>query len=101
MSRISSFVNQDANSPTWENVVAGQQISCGCEIVCERGRARVPLLTANVNLVVLGNGALPLHAAAFRFDGTGVLVTGWSKGGKTETLLAFMASTRGSSAAAR
>jgi hypothetical protein len=28
-----------------------------------------------------------LHAAAFDLDGVGVLVTGWSKGGKTEVLM--------------
>ena len=68
-----------------------EQIGRKCEIVCERGVARVPLLTSILNLTVLGRGALALHAAAFRFNGTGVLTTGWSKGGKTETLLAFMA----------
>jgi hypothetical protein len=32
-----------------------------------------------------------LHAAAFELDGVGVLVTGWSKGGKTELLMAAVA----------
>jgi hypothetical protein len=32
-----------------------------------------------------------MHASAFCYNGVGVLTTGWSKGGKTETLLAFMA----------
>jgi hypothetical protein len=62
-----------------------------CEIVCERGLAAVPLLVAAVNLTALSRGVLPMHAAAFRYRGAGVLVTGWSKGGKTETLLGFMA----------
>lgn len=57
------------------------------EIVCEHGLPAVPFLIAILNLTVLGNGALPLHAAAFELDGVGVLVTGWSKGGKTELLL--------------
>lgn len=61
-----------------------------CEIVCESGGG-VPLLRALVNVTALANGALPLHGAAFEFEGTGVLVTGWSRGGKTEVLLAFMA----------
>lgn len=61
-----------------------------CEITCERGLPAVPLLIAIVNLTALAKGALPMHAAAFRYRGTGVLVTGWSKGGKTETLLGFM-----------
>lgn len=68
-----------------------QEIGRPCELICERGVARVPLLTSILNLTVLGKGAVALHAAAFRFNGTGVLTTGWAKGGKTETLLAFMA----------
>lgn len=63
----------------------------GCEIVCESGLPAVPLLIPILNLTVLARGALPLHAAAFVYRGVGVLATGWSKGGKTETLLAFMA----------
>jgi hypothetical protein len=59
-----------------------------CEIVCERGLPAVPFLIAILNLTVLANGALPLHAAAFELDGVGTLVTGWSKGGKTELLMA-------------
>lgn len=62
-----------------------------CEIVCERGLPAVPFLIAILNLTVLGNGALPLHAAAFELDGVGTLVTGWSKGGKTELLMAASA----------
>ncbi len=60
-----------------------------CEITCERGLPAVPLLVAIVNLTALVKGTLPLHAAAFEWNGAGVVVTGWSKGGKTETLLAF------------
>ena len=60
-----------------------------CEIVCERGLPAVPLLIAIINMTVLSKGALPLHASAFNYQGMGVLTTGWSKGGKTETLLAF------------
>ncbi len=62
-----------------------------CELVCERGMSAVPLLVPIVNLTALARGALPLHAAAFVYEGTGILTTGWSKGGKTESLLAFMA----------
>lgn len=59
-----------------------------CEIVCERGLPAVPYLIAILNLTVLSAGALPVHAAAFEADALGVLVTGWSKGGKTELLMA-------------
>jgi hypothetical protein len=61
----------------------------GCELVCERGVPAVPLLVPLLNLTVLAKGALPLHACAFETEGRGVVVTGWSKGGKTEALLAF------------
>jgi hypothetical protein len=61
-----------------------------CEIVCERGLAEVPLLIAVINTTALAKRVLPLHAAAFNYEGVGGLVTGWSKGGKTEALLAFM-----------
>ncbi len=60
------------------------------EIQCERGAAAVPQLIPILNLTVLARGALPLHSSAFVIDGIGVAACGWSKGGKTETLLAFM-----------
>src|SRR5215212_8671074 len=62
-----------------------------CEIVCESGIPAVPLLIAIINLTALSKGILPLHASALLYNGKGVLITGWSKGGKTETLLAFIA----------
>lgn len=65
---------------------AGQPL----EIVAERGAPAIPLLIPLVNLTALSTGVVPLHAAAFVHEGRGVLVTGWSKGGKTETLLAFL-----------
>src|SRR5688572_17484113 len=62
-----------------------------CEILCERGLAAVPMLVPILNATLLAKGHLPLHAAGFVHRGRGVVATGWSKGGKTETLLAFMA----------
>ncbi|RFU21273.1 hypothetical protein [Geodermatophilus marinus] len=62
-----------------------------CDIVCERRVGPVPHLLAIINLTALTKGVLPLHASAFTYRGEGVLATGWSKGGKTETLLAFAA----------
>jgi hypothetical protein len=61
------------------------------QITCERGLPAVPLLIPILNLTALAKGALPLHASAFRYNGRGVLVTGWAKGGKTEVLLGFAA----------
>ncbi|TQN37894.1 hypothetical protein FHU33_4567 [Blastococcus colisei] len=62
-----------------------------CDIVCERRAGAVPHLLAVINLTALAKGVLPLHASAFTYRGAGVLATGWAKGGKTETLLAFAA----------
>lgn len=59
------------------------------EIICERGVAAVPLLVPMLNAVTLSKGVLPLHASAFVHDGVGVVVTGWSKGGKSDALLGF------------
>lgn len=67
-----------------------EQLGGPVELLCERGLPAVPLLIALVNLTALCKGLLPLHATAFEYNG-GNLITGWSKGGKTETLLAFMA----------
>jgi hypothetical protein len=62
-----------------------------CEIVCESGISSVPLLIAAINLTMLARGIVALHASAVEYEGSGVLATGWSKGGKTETLLALAA----------
>lgn len=61
-----------------------------CQLLCERGLPEIPLLIEIVNLTALVNGILPLHAAAFVHDAASAVITGWSKGGKTETLLASM-----------
>ena len=68
-----------------------EQIGAQCEIVCERGISCVPFLIPIINFTLLARGFLPLHASAFKYNGVGVLVTGWTKGGKTEALLGFMA----------
>ena len=68
-----------------------ESIGARCEIVCRRGDSGVPYLRQILNLSVLANGGLPVHAAAFELGGVGTLVTGWSRGGKTEILLAAMA----------
>lgn len=67
------------------------QIGATCEIICETGSPSVPLLTPIVNITALSKGVIPVHASAFSYRGTGVLVSGWARGGKTTTLLAFMA----------
>ncbi len=61
------------------------------EILCERGVSVIPLLVPILGLRLLAKGYVLLHSGAFVYEGVGVLVTGWEKGGKTETLLPFMA----------
>jgi hypothetical protein len=62
-----------------------------CTITCEHGVGRVPHLIAAVNLALLGHDVVALHASAVELDGRAVLATGWSKGGKTEVVLALLA----------
>ncbi len=62
-----------------------------CDVTCEHGVSQVPLLVPIVNLTALGKGYLPLHGSAFGFSGGGAIAAGLSRGGKTGTLLAFMA----------
>jgi hypothetical protein len=66
------------------------RVGASPEIVCERALPAVPHLVALINLTMLSKGVLPLHASAYVHDGRGVVVTGWAKGGKTESLLAAM-----------
>ncbi len=65
-----------------------EDIGDGLVIRCEPGLPAVPLLVPILAVTALTKGLLPLHAGAFEWNGCGVVVTGWSKGGKTETLLA-------------
>lgn len=60
------------------------------EIVCERPVRAVPLLVPLINLAALARGIVAVHASAVRLDDCGILIVGWSKGGKTETVLALM-----------
>jgi hypothetical protein len=67
-------------------VVLGQP----CKITCESGVAEIPLLNLMINLRMLEKGLVPVHASAFVFNGTGVVVNSWPKGGKTSTLFSFL-----------
>lgn len=69
--------------------IAFDGIGTSCEIVCEHRAPAIPLLLAIINLAALKYDYVSLHASAFIHRGTGVVVTGWAKGGKTEALLAF------------
>ena len=68
-----------------------QHVGRTITLQCEHGLGGVPLLLSLVNATMLSKGFVPLRAAAFVHAGRGVLATGWSESGTTETLLAFMA----------
>ncbi|HEX6248363.1 MAG TPA: hypothetical protein VFZ64_10870 [Nocardioidaceae bacterium] len=82
------FVLRRVGGTTARARIPFADVGRGLEVVCERAMPAVPHLLALVNLTALAKGVLPLHASAFTLDGLGVLVTGWAKSGKTETLLA-------------
>lgn len=68
-----------------------RQIGGPVALTCHNGLSAVPsLINPVINFMMLKKGYIPLHATAFALHGTGVLLTGWSKSGKTEILLAFM-----------
>lgn len=54
-----------------------------------RGRG-LPLLTQILGVIAAHHGAVAVHGSAFLQGGQGVLVTGWSRAGKTEALLAAL-----------
>lgn len=60
-----------------------------CEITCRPQFLSHWLFTDLLVLALLSKNYIPLHASAFVYNGAGILATGWEKGGKTETLLAF------------
>jgi hypothetical protein len=61
------------------------------ELRCRAGRGRVPFLRPLIDLAVSTKGVFALHASAFTYRGSGVVVAGWARSGKTTALLAFMA----------
>lgn len=65
------------------------RVGTPCEVLCRHSIPAVPLLGSILNLFSLAKGFLPLHASAFVYEGKSILVTGWTKGGKTEALLGF------------
>jgi hypothetical protein len=60
------------------------------EMQCRSGLRAVPLLLPLVDLIMWAKGVFAVHASAFTYKGTGVLVAGWARSGKTTSLLAFM-----------
>ena len=83
------FYILDKNEGTIQARIPFNRIGGQCELLCANGLDSIPLLMDIVRFSFLAKSYIPLHAAAFRYEGTGVLVMGWAKGGKTEALLAF------------
>ncbi len=67
------------------------QLGSACELMVVRGLSEIPLLIPILNLAAIQNGYLPVRASAFDYYGMGVLMAGEGRGGRTGTLLAFMA----------
>lgn len=62
----------------------------GINLRCSRDSRWVHLLFDLLNFVMLDKGWYPLHASGVVMQGTGIVLTGWPKGGKTGALLALM-----------
>lgn len=59
------------------------------EYLIESGCYDIPWLFDIINFTFLKKNYIPIHATAFKVNDTGIMIIGWSKGGKTESLLAF------------
>lgn len=64
-------------------------IGYGCEVLYQSDIGSAPLLSDIICLIFLRKGYVHLHASAFLYNNNGILVTGWSNGGKSDTLLSF------------
>lgn len=82
------LIRSNGTAPAWA-LVPFETLGGPSEFVCERGVRIVPLLKAALHLAALQRGFVPFHASAFEWEGSGVIVTGWTHGGKTSALLAF------------
>lgn len=82
-----SFVIVDGGART---AIPFDALGEGAVIRCDPGVTSVPHLVPLVNALFLSVGVLPLHASTADLDGLGIAMAGWSKGGKTEALLALI-----------
>ncbi len=67
----------------------GEGDAPGAAVLVERGARNVPVLVALVNLLALPKGVVPVHASTVVHRGRTLLACGWSKGGKTEMMVAL------------
>jgi D-aspartate ligase len=82
------LIRSDGARPRWVQVPF-DRLGQPCEFVCEHGVQLVPLLKQALRLAAVQKGYVPFHASAFEWQGSGVMVAGWTHGGKTSALLAF------------
>ena len=71
-------------------IIPFDKIGDTIEIVCEKGINSVPLLNHIINFYLIKKNFVPIHSSALYYNQKGLLVMGWTKGGKTETLLSFL-----------
>lgn len=57
---------------------------------CSRDASSVPLLFDLLRVVMLAKGWISFHASAVEMDGTGIVLGGWPRGGKTGAMLALV-----------
>ena len=84
------FYLLDKTNGDVEARITFESIGNRCEITCQRDAKTVPLLLDIIIFTFLKKGFVPLHASAFVYDGTGIVVMGWPKGGKTSAMLSFI-----------
>lgn len=65
------------------------RVGSPCEIVCQRGLRSVPFFMPVLSLAALAKGLVAVHATAFIYRGTGIMMIGQAESGKTTTLLGF------------
>jgi hypothetical protein len=85
------FLFAPDSGPNPAACLAHDGIGQGWQLRCRSGLRAVPLLLPLLDLIMLTKGVLALHASAFTYRGSGVVVAGWARSGKTTALLAFMA----------
>ena len=70
-------------------VIPFEKIGQKLEIICEKGIDSIPLLNHIINFYFIKKDYIPVHSSALYYNDKGILAMGWTKGGKTETLLSF------------
>ena len=86
----SNFYLLKKNQQLNKVIIPFDKIGNRCEIICEKSITEIPMLNYIINLSFLSKNWIAVHSSSFVYDEKGVLVLGWTKGGKTETLISFL-----------